>query len=76
VVTVEEAYIHCSRYIPKLEPVRRTRDWGTDDPEKMGGDDFHVAAERPRRRRLPIPDAPRQAAPTRGRSGRSTWRAG
>jgi hypothetical protein len=26
VVTVEEAYIHRSWYIPKLEPVRRTRD--------------------------------------------------
>jgi predicted pyridoxine 5'-phosphate oxidase superfamily flavin-nucleotide-binding protein len=45
VVTVEEAYIHCSKHIPKLQPVPRTRDWGTDDPEKKGGDYFHVAAE-------------------------------
>jgi predicted pyridoxine 5'-phosphate oxidase superfamily flavin-nucleotide-binding protein len=46
VVTVEEAYIHCSKHIPKLQPVPRTRDWGTDDPEKKGGDYFGVAAER------------------------------
>jgi uncharacterized protein len=45
VVTVEEAYLHCSRYIPRLEPVRCTRDWCTADPEKKGGDYFHVAAE-------------------------------
>ena len=46
VVTVEEAYIHCSKHIPKLQPVPRTRDWGTDDPEKKGGDYFRVAAGR------------------------------
>jgi uncharacterized protein len=46
VVTVEEAYIHCSKHIPKLQPVARTRDWGTDDPAKKGGDYFGVAAER------------------------------
>jgi uncharacterized protein len=45
VVEVEEAYIHCSKHIPKLQPVPRTRDWGTDDPAKKGGDYFHVAAE-------------------------------
>ncbi len=46
VVTVEEAYIHCSKHIPRLQPVARTRDWGTDDPAKKGGDYFRVAAER------------------------------
>jgi predicted pyridoxine 5'-phosphate oxidase superfamily flavin-nucleotide-binding protein len=46
VVTVDEAYIHCSKHIPKLQPVPRTRDWGTDDPAKKGGDHFGVAAER------------------------------
>jgi hypothetical protein len=46
VVTVEEAYIHCSKHIPRLAPVPRTRDWGTDDPEKKGGDYFGVVAER------------------------------
>lgn len=46
VVTVDEAYIHCSKHIPKLQPVPRTRAWGTDDPEQKGGDYFRVAAER------------------------------
>jgi len=46
VVTVAEAYIHCSKHIPRLQPAPRTRDWGTDDPAKKGGDHFGVAAER------------------------------
>jgi len=46
VVAVEEAYIHCSKHIPRLQPLPRTRDWGTDDPEKKGGDYFRVATER------------------------------
>lgn len=46
VVTVEEAYIHCSKHIPRLLPAPRSRDWGTDDPEKKGGDHFGVTAER------------------------------
>ena len=46
VVTVEEAYIHCSKHIPRLAPVDRRRDWGTDDPRKKGGDYFGVAAAR------------------------------
>jgi predicted pyridoxine 5'-phosphate oxidase superfamily flavin-nucleotide-binding protein len=46
VVTVDEAYIHCSKHIPKLAPVPRTRDWGTDDPAKKGGDYFGVSAAR------------------------------
>ncbi|TDD97121.1 pyridoxamine 5'-phosphate oxidase family protein [Jiangella asiatica] len=46
VVDVEEAYIHCSKHIPRMVPVPRTRDWGTDDKRKKGGDAFGVAAER------------------------------
>lgn len=46
VVDVEEAYIHCSKHIPRMVPVPRTRDWGTDDRRKKGGDAFDVAAER------------------------------
>ena len=31
-VTVEEAYIHCSKHIPRLEKVgEEVRQWGTDD---------------------------------------------
>ena len=41
---------------PRLAPLPRTRDWGTDDPEKKGGDYFRVAAAHA----LPSP-APRSA---------------
>lgn len=46
VVDVHEAYIHCSKHVPRLVPVPRTREWGTDDRRKKGGDAFGVAAER------------------------------
>lgn len=46
VVDVEEAYIHCSKHVPRMMPALRTRDWGTDDQRKKGGDVFGVAAER------------------------------
>jgi hypothetical protein len=51
VVTVEEAYIHRSWYIPKLEPVRRTRDWGTDDTERAATSS--TSPPNAARRRLP-----------------------
>ncbi|MGW7001892.1 pyridoxamine 5'-phosphate oxidase family protein [Streptomyces sp. NPDC054933] len=55
-VTVMEAYIHCSKHIPRLvkAPLRTaapTTDgdgeqvWGTDDVKRKGGDYFGVAAE-------------------------------
>jgi predicted pyridoxine 5'-phosphate oxidase superfamily flavin-nucleotide-binding protein len=40
IVQVEEAYIHCRKHIPHLQPVERTRDWGTDDVKRKGGDYF------------------------------------
>ncbi|WP_166350159.1 pyridoxamine 5'-phosphate oxidase family protein [Phytoactinopolyspora limicola] len=46
VVDVHEAYIHCSKHVPRLVPVPRNRAWGTDDRKKKGGDYFGVAAER------------------------------
>jgi predicted pyridoxine 5'-phosphate oxidase superfamily flavin-nucleotide-binding protein len=45
-VTVEEAYVHCRKHIPRLVPIERTRDWGTDDVRRKGGDVFGVAAAR------------------------------
>ncbi|PSK98671.1 hypothetical protein CLV30_11954 [Haloactinopolyspora alba] len=63
VVHVEEAYIHCSKHVPRMVPVRRGRSWGTDDGRKKGGDAFGVAAERglgPHRR-----DAAEQPVSTR-----------
>ncbi|TPQ21556.1 pyridoxamine 5'-phosphate oxidase family protein [Streptomyces sporangiiformans] len=58
-VAVEEAYIHCSKHIPRLvraplrhnddEPGRAAGDddqaWGTDDVKRKGGDYFGAAAE-------------------------------
>lgn len=42
VVTVHEAYIHCSKHIPHLVDTKNLRDWGTDDTAKKGGDYFKV----------------------------------
>ncbi|PBC47252.1 pyridoxamine 5'-phosphate oxidase family protein [Rhodococcus sp. ACPA1] len=39
-VEVEEAYIHCRKHIPRMEPVPHHRDWGTDDAKRKGGDYF------------------------------------
>ena len=43
-VRVTEAYIHCSKHIPKLIPQSRVRHWGTDNPRYKGGDIFGIAA--------------------------------
>lgn len=44
VVEVEEAYIHCRKHIPHLRPVERSREWGTDDTRRKGGDYFATKA--------------------------------
>lgn len=44
-VTVEEAYIHCSKHIPLLKRQDKEIDWGTDDMRKKGGDYFNVAKQ-------------------------------
>jgi len=44
IVRVTEAYIHCSKHIPKLVPQSRVRHWGTDNPRYKGGDYFGAAA--------------------------------
>ncbi|WP_079166843.1 pyridoxamine 5'-phosphate oxidase family protein [Streptomyces oceani] len=46
-VGVEEAYIHCAKHIPHLQkaPKRSTRDWGTDDYKRKGGDFFGAARD-------------------------------
>ncbi len=43
-VTVEEAYIHCSKHLPRMAKVPRTRSWGTDDVKRKGGDFFGAKA--------------------------------
>jgi predicted pyridoxine 5'-phosphate oxidase superfamily flavin-nucleotide-binding protein len=48
-VTVAEAYIHCSKHIPRMEKVGEdVRQWGTDDVRAKGGDYFQ-AKSAPRR---------------------------
>jgi predicted pyridoxine 5'-phosphate oxidase superfamily flavin-nucleotide-binding protein len=42
-VTVEEAYVHCSKHIPRLVKGHKEIDWGTDDLAKKKGDYFHPA---------------------------------
>jgi hypothetical protein len=42
VVSVAEAYIHCSKHIPRLVGVDRDRSWGTDDVRHKGGDFFQA----------------------------------
>jgi uncharacterized protein len=45
-VTVTEAYIHCSKHIPKLIAQSRVRHWGTDNPRHKGGDYFGAVAQK------------------------------
>ncbi|NUR88402.1 MAG: pyridoxamine 5-phosphate oxidase [Nonomuraea sp.] len=46
VTSVEEAYIHCSKHIPRLARLPRQRHWGTDDVRRKGGDFFEVKGSR------------------------------
>jgi predicted pyridoxine 5'-phosphate oxidase superfamily flavin-nucleotide-binding protein len=39
-ITVEEAYIHCSKHVPQLKKLRKSIDWGTDDPVAKSNDYF------------------------------------
>jgi predicted pyridoxine 5'-phosphate oxidase superfamily flavin-nucleotide-binding protein len=42
-ITVEEAYIHCSKHIPRLQKAEEeVRHWGTDDVRAKGGDYFQA----------------------------------
>jgi predicted pyridoxine 5'-phosphate oxidase superfamily flavin-nucleotide-binding protein len=45
-VTVEEAYIHCSKHIPWLAKRDKAIYWGTDDARAKGGDYFEVGRDR------------------------------
>ena len=46
VVSVEEAYVHCRKHLPRLIRQPVARHWGTDSPLHKGGDPFGVAASR------------------------------
>jgi uncharacterized protein len=45
-ITVEEAYMHCSKHIPLLKPLDKKLHWGTDDLKFKRGDYFHVRSQR------------------------------
>ncbi len=64
-VTVEEAYVHCRKHIPRMMPVVRRRSWGTDDSRRKGGDHFGVAASR---REGAAPSHPAPSRPAEPRS--------
>jgi uncharacterized protein len=40
IVSVEEAYMHCSKHIPQMRKVELEVQWGTDDARAKGGDYF------------------------------------
>jgi len=42
VVSVYNAFIHCSKHVPAMKKVDREVQWGTDDPHAKGGDYFGV----------------------------------
>lgn len=42
VVTVVEAYIHCSKHIPRMQKIDEEIHWGTDDLRAEGGDYFRA----------------------------------
>lgn len=45
-VTVDEAYVHCSKHIPWLQKRDKRIYWGTDDARRKGGDYFGTVRER------------------------------
>jgi predicted pyridoxine 5'-phosphate oxidase superfamily flavin-nucleotide-binding protein len=42
VVSVVEAYVHCSKHIPRMQKVDEEIQWGTDDVRAKGGDYFRA----------------------------------
>lgn len=45
-ITVDEAYIHCSKHIPTLKEIDKEIKWGTDDEKLKGGDFFKAKQSR------------------------------
>lgn len=41
-VEIEEAYIHCSKHVPRVQKVEKQLHWGTDDDHQKGGNFFQV----------------------------------
>lgn len=51
-IEIEEAYIHCSKHIPKFIAIAKDISWGTDDEIRKGGDYFKVKAMKARKVKL------------------------
>lgn len=45
IVTVDEAYIHCSKHVPLLKNQSKAIEWGTDDPQVKSSDYFTEASD-------------------------------
>lgn len=43
VVSIKEAYIHCSKHVPLLQKLDKKIHWGTDEMRHKGGDFFGAA---------------------------------
>ena len=50
VITVDEAYIHCSKHVPSLEKQDKAIKWGTDNREAKSDDYFLQTARRESRK--------------------------
>lgn len=72
VVSVAEAYIHCSKHIPHMKKIEEEIQWGTDDIRAKGGDYFK-AKDSPRRSRNGIHSHP-PASPETPAASASTGR--
>lgn len=46
VVEIDEAYVHCRKHIPRMQPAPAGRAWGSDSAKVKGGDYFGVRAGR------------------------------
>ena len=47
-LAVEEAYIHCSKHVPRLVKTSKTIQWGTDDPVAKSDSFFLDTARQPK----------------------------
>jgi uncharacterized protein len=45
-VSVAEAYVHCSKHIPRMQKLDEAVQWGTDDVRAKGGDYFAAKSSR------------------------------
>ena len=54
IVTIDEAYIHCSKHVPLLKTQSKAIEWGTDDPLVKSSDYFTEASDPGRDSSAPV----------------------